>query len=212
MEQPICPGTSRRHFLATVVPACAISCLGFKMSLAQDTKKTPGPAAGEEEPVHAFDAEYPRKLTYRQYFANRYRESIQLAKALQEEIGEGKTIDFLKRSTSKRMLAYGKSQASEAKDTSLHQYVEQFRELGKYKNMLTMEIVEDTKEAFEMKVTECIWASVFREAGAQDVGNALVCHGDYAWAEGFNPKIKLVRDKTLMQGDTICNHRYVWVG
>jgi len=40
----------------------------------------------------------------------------------------------------------------------------------------------------------------------------MVCHGDYAWAEGFNPDIKLVRDKTLMQGDSICNHRYVWQG
>jgi hypothetical protein len=203
--------TSRRQFLTAVMPACALTCLGFKFALAQETKKTP--AAGEEtQPAHLFDAEYPRKLTYRQHFSNRYREAIQLAQALQEEMGEEKTIDFLKRDTSKRLLAYGKSQASQSDDTGLHQYVEQFRAVDQYKNVLTMEIVEDSENAFEMKVTECIWADVFRDADAGELGNAMVCHGDYAWAQGFNPNIKLVRDKTLMQGDAICNHRYVWQG
>jgi len=161
---------------------------------------------------HLFDAEYPRKLTYRQFMKIRYGESIQLAKAIQDEMGEEKAIAFLKKNTSKRLLNYGKSQASKAKDNSLREYTEQFRDVEGYKNMLTMEIVEDTENAFELKVTECIWASTFRDAAAGDLGNAMVCHGDYAWAEGFNPKIKLIRDKTLMQGNAICNHRYVWQG
>ena len=75
-----------------------------------------------------------------------------------------------------------------------------------------MEIVEDTEKAFELKITECIWASTFLNAKAGDIGYASVCFGDYAWAEGFNPKIKMIRDKTLMQGHELCNHRYVWLG
>jgi len=185
--------------------------MGFELALAQEENKSP--AGGKEDKrVHPFDAEYPRKLTYRQFFKNRYRESIRLAKAMQEDMGEDKTIDFLKKNTSKRMLDYGKTQAGDAKDTSLGQYTEQFRDVDGYKNMLEMEIVEDTEKAFELKVTGCIWASVFRDEEAGELGNAMVCHGDYAWAEGFNPNIKLVRDKTLMQGDPICNHRYVWQG
>jgi hypothetical protein len=58
-------------------------------------------------------------------------------------------------------------------------------------------------------VTECIWASTFLHAREGDIGFAHVCYGDYAWSRGFNPKIKLVRDKTLMQGHPVCNHRYV---
>ena len=75
-----------------------------------------------------------------------------------------------------------------------------------------MEIVENMDTAYELKVTECIWASTFLAAKAGDIGYASVCIGDYTWAEGFNPKIKLVRDKTLMQGHDICNHRYIWTG
>ena len=57
-----------------------------------------------------------------------------------------------------------------------------------------MEIVEDTDTAFELKVGECIWADTFRRA------------------EGFNSKIEMVRDLTLMQGHSICNHCYLWKG
>jgi hypothetical protein len=210
MSDSACPATSRRHFLATVVPACAVSCLGFKCVLAQETKNMPVIIAGNEQPDHIFDAAYPRKLTYRQFFKIRYGESIQLAKAMQDEMGKEKLIEFLKKNTGNQMLDYGKAQAKEAGDRSLRRYTEQFRNIENYKNMLAMEIVEDTEKAFELKVTDCIWASTFRDAEAGELGYAMVCFGDYGWAEGFNPKITLVRDKTLMQGDTICNHRYVW--
>lgn len=65
-----------------------------------------------------------------------------------------------------------------------------------------MEIVENTDAAYELKVTECMWAATFLAAKAGDIGWASVCFGDYAWAKGFNPKIKLVRGKT----------RYIWTG
>jgi hypothetical protein len=60
--------------------------------------------------------------------------------------------------------------------------------------------------------TECLWAKTFVDAGAGDLGNAAICHGDYAFARSFNPGIEMVRDKTLMQGHAYCNHRYLWKG
>ena len=75
---------------------------------------------------------------------------------------------------------------------------------------LTMEIIRDTDTVFEMRVTECLLAKVYREAKAADLGFNCVCWADYAQAEAFNPKIKLIRDKTLMQGHDHCNHKYVF--
>jgi hypothetical protein len=49
----------------------------------------------------------------------------------------------------------------------------------------------------------------FREEDAAGMGYAAICYPDYAVASGFNPKLKLVRTKTLMQGHECCNHRYV---
>lgn len=210
MKQEPETNTSRRHFLTTVAPACAATCLTFKLALAQEGAKAAVSGKGTAAGQHPFDAEFPHKMTYRRYYGTSYREAIELAKALQEEMGSEKAIEFLKNHTNKKMREYGEFQASKTEDHSLHQYTEQFRGLDSYKNSLVMEIVEDTSKAFELKVTGCVWASTFLAADAGDLGFAMVCHGDYGWAEGFNSRIKLVRDKTIMQGDAICNHRYIW--
>ena len=201
----------RRQFVTRVIPACAVTCLGLgfgdAFALVQANKKsTPS------QDKHKFDEEFERKFTYRQFFNAQYNEVIQLAKALKEEMGKDKAIEFIKKSTTKRLLKLGQDHAKRSPDNSFHTYMDTFRNIERYKNTLTMEVVEDTEKAFELKVTECIWASTFLKTDAGDIGYAYVCYGDYAWAEGFNPKIKLIRDKTLMQGHDYCNHRYILTG
>jgi len=197
--------TGRRQFITSVIPACAIIGMGSNRVFASILR-----AEGNliQEPKHKFDNNFERALTYRQLIGSQYRSFITLAKALEKEMGKEKAIAFFKKVTTERQTNFGKQQASRMPDNSFSTYVSQFR--SGYDDTLTMEIVEDTKTAFELKVTECIWADSFLRAKAGDIGYAWVCWGDYAWAEGFNPKIKMVRDKTLMQGHDRCNHRYVW--
>ncbi len=201
-------GIGRRQFLARLMPACAVTCLGLKNGLGFDLLEEKSLV---QEAKHKFDLPFERPLTYRQFFGVRYGEFIQLAKALEKEMGQEKLLEFLKKNTQARLLQLGQNQAKNSPDTSFATYVKTFKDPN-YDKTLTMEIVEDTDKAFELKVSECIWASTFLQAKAGHIGYAAVCYGDYAWAEGFNPKIKLVRDKTLMQGHDRCNHRYVWEG
>jgi hypothetical protein len=70
---------------------------------------------------------------------------------------------------------------------------------------LEAEIVEQSPEAFEYRVKRCLWAKTFRDEGAGDIGYALVCYPDYAVARGLNPKLQLIRMKTLMEGDDSCS-------
>ena len=157
-----------------------------------------------------FDNEFEKELTYRQFSANQYSAYIRLAKALSKDLGKDKTMELLKKYTAERMLRVGQAQAKSSPDVNFNTYVAMFRGPEGYKNTLTKEVMEDTDTAFELKVTECIWASTFLKADAGDIGYAGVCYGDYAWAEGFNPQIEMVRDKTLMEGAPYCNHRYIW--
>jgi hypothetical protein len=50
---------------------------------------------------------------------------------------------------------------------------------------------------------------VFRDQKAGDIGYAMFCYPDYAVAKSLNPKLKLIRTQTLMQGDDSCGLRYV---
>ena len=198
----------RRKFLGGIATACALPCLGmqtlFAMSNELENLVIQDPV---KESKSKFDNPFPRELTYSQFFSMRYREFIDLAKALEKEMGKEKLIEFLKEKTKKEMFAYGEEQAKVAKDNSLSSYVEQFRGEN-YKDLLTMEVVIDTDTEFELKVSECIWASTFLKKEAGDIGFASVCYGDYWWPKGFNTKIQFERDKTLMQGNDCCNHKY----
>ncbi len=199
---------SRRQFVTRVMPACALACMaGGRIPAFGQSDETSEPAD-----VHMFDLDSGRKLTNRQLMNYRYGEFIQLAKALKPEMGEDRLIELLKKTTTERMRSYGERQAKNSPDNNFEAYVSMFRGPDSYRNLLAMEVVEDTDRVFELKVTECIWATTFLAAGAGDIGYASVCFGDYAWSQGFNPKIRMVRDKTLMQGHACCNHRYLWEG
>jgi hypothetical protein len=196
----------RRLFLTRVAPACALLCFGAQDVLA--AARAGSEPQAERADAHKFDGDIGRQLTVRQYFDSRYGEYILLAKAIEKEMGRERATEFLKKFTTDKMTEYGKRQADRLKANDFESYVSQFR--SGYDKTLTMEIVEDADTAFEIKVTECIWADVFRRADAGDIGYCSVCWGDYAWAKSFNEKISLVRDKTLMQGHDYCNHRYIW--
>ncbi|NIM57953.1 MAG: hypothetical protein GTO16_03290 [Candidatus Aminicenantes bacterium] len=199
--------TNRRKFITSLVPACAVTYMGSNAAFASILR-----AEGTliQEQKHKFDNKFERELTYRQMLGRQFYNFLILARALEKEMGKEKAIAFLKKVSTEKQTNTGEQQASSMPENSFAAYVKQFR--SGFDNVLTMEIVEDTEKAFELKVTECIWADTFLKAKAGDIGYAWVCWGDYAWAEGFNPKIKLVRDKTLMQGHDRCNHRYIWTG
>ena len=207
MKQSSNHDTSRRKFITSMARVCAAACIfkGNNIALAQTIDKN------NDQIKHKFDRKYDQEITYRKFFATRYSEFIKLTKALEKEWGKDKLINFLKKSKEERAFNYGQKQAKKIGDNSLAAYVKQFRPPN-YQNTLTHEVVVDTDTAFQMKVTECIWAKTFIDAGMGDVGYAHICYGDYNWTKGFNTKLKMERDKTLMQGHDCCNHRYIMIG
>ena len=67
------------------------------------------------------------------------------------------------------------------------------------------EVVRKSPEALEVIVTRCAHAENFQGFNAADVGMKMICMGDYAVVEGFNPDIMFRRPKTLMDGDECCH-------
>ena len=67
------------------------------------------------------------------------------------------------------------------------------------------EVVRKSPEALEVIVTRCAHAENFLRFNAADVGVKMICMGDYAVVEGFNPEIRFRRPKTLMGGDECCH-------
>jgi hypothetical protein len=200
---------SRRRFLTRVLPACPLLGLGISSNLLafpeiQEKK--------DEEPKHKFDEEFPQKLTNRQLATFLYtREYIPFLKFMSEEIGEERLIKLLKEHAAIKGRETGEMMAKRFGGNDFATLKKIFTpDSPTFSNTLTFTVTEDTESAYEIEVTECLIGSVFLKADAGKLGWASVCYGDYAMAEGFNPKISMVRDKTLTQGHSCCNHRYLF--
>ncbi len=201
-------GMTRRGFISGLAPVCALTCLSLNKAMAWSFRKG---GQAQESSGHKFDKPYSRKLSFRQVSDIRYRNFISLAKDLEKKMGKEALIEFLEKRTLAQLLDQGKSYAKRSPDTSFRTFSNIFKNPW-MEATLVMEIIEDTDTVFEVKVTECLVADTFLRAKAGEIGNAAVCIGDYTFAEGFNPKIKMIRDKTLTLGHAYCNHRYVWNG
>ena len=199
--------SSRRDFLTKTVPFCAVSCLAANRVFASS------PWIGKslfDQEEHKFDKEIPG-ATYRKRAAMRDRSFIRFARFLQGEIGEERVIELIKKQTELRMKEQAKRDLERLGKSDFKSYISIFRD-PRMLASLNMEIIEDTDTVFEIRVTDCIAAESYLPHKAGDIGYAAVCWGDYNWASDFNPKIKLIRDKTLMQGHDCCNHKYIWTG
>jgi hypothetical protein len=199
-------GVDRRSFMTHLVPACSLVYLAPTSLLAQAAAQEKAPA---DTAVHKFDVKSTVELSSRQRTTLENRSFIAFIKVLQQEIDSKELLRLLNLYSADLGRRVGARQAKRTPDTSFQTFVSTFRP-PRYASSLTHEIVEDKEKVFELRVTECLWASVFRDAGlGGEIGHASVCNMDYYWPTAFNPNFKMERNKTLMQGHDCCNHRYI---
>jgi len=202
-EQKTYDSLTRRRFLLGVAPACAVTCLGIKHALTGASVPEVPPF---QEKGHKFDMLYDRRMTYRQFFTARTRRFIEFAQFLEAELGKDRLIELIEKHTLARTTRTGQNLAKRAVNNSLSTFS---RILKDPSTNIIMDIIEDNETVFEMRVRECLEAETYLQQKAGDIGHAHVCLADFSVIQAFNPKIKLIRDKTLMQRHDCCNHRYV---
>ena len=205
LQEPLperAPVSPRRRTLFTILGAGAVGCLGcaraaFCASPVQESAPT----------SHTWTEK--ADLTWEEVFRFAYQKDlIPLLKALSEQLGRDNFVRLVRDAGDAvvRRKTAGKPPAVRDLVTLA----------SSMKNMppiiqhtLDAEITEQTPDVFEYRVRQCLWAKVFRDGDAADIGYAMICHPDFAVARGLNPKLKLIRTKTLMQGHDSCVLRYV---
>ena len=73
---------------------------------------------------------------------------------------------------------------------------------------LEIEVKEQTDKTFTFNVTRCRYAETYKTMGLGEIGHLLSCNRDGAYCEGYDPKLKLERSQTIMQGASHCDFKY----
>ena len=192
----------RREFVTRASSLCSIFCIGSSSLFALFRN---GQKAGTFSEKHKFQKD--SGMTYEDLSKFVVGRLVSIVGGVAEKVGIDVVQQAVLDGTKMRMAA----QVKNLPKRDLSVFTQNFKSKDPFNvNTWTKEIIQDTDSVFEMRVTECIWAKTFNEMNAGDLGFKLVCSTDFTAAEAFNPKIKLIRDKTLMQGFDCCNPRYIF--
>jgi len=73
---------------------------------------------------------------------------------------------------------------------------------------LSIEVLDSTPTKLDFNVTRCRYAEMYRDMKISGLGAILSCNRDGAFCEGYDPRMKLTRTQTLMDGASHCDFRY----
>lgn len=126
------------------------------------------------------------------------------------EFGREKAKSVLKAAITKNAISQGQAYAAgEGKQTTLasfHELLPQWTAGG----ALEVEMLKEAEDEVHYNVTRCKYSEMYKAMGLAEIGHILSCGRDGTFCTGYNPKIKLTRTQTIMQGADHCDFRYRW--
>lgn len=129
-----------------------------------------------------------------------------IVRAFAAEIGQERAFSIALRAIREAAAAQGAEVSTAAGKglESLKSCIAAWNEDG----ALVSNVVRDTDDEFRFDVTRCAFAELYREMGCEEIGAILSCARDEAFLEGFDDSLELVREKTIMAGDGVCDFCY----
>ncbi len=125
-----------------------------------------------------------------------------------EEFGTEKTQALAKEIICKDAVLSGKTLSEKYSGNSLNDLLKIVEEVWAKDGTMEIKNLSLRENSLKFDVTRCGYAEMYEQLGIKELGCLLSCCRDFAFMEGFNPELKLVRTKTIMEGDDICDFCY----
>lgn len=134
------------------------------------------------------------------------------AKGIYEEmaatIGADQAKDILTRAVVKLAKQTAGAMAAQSPDGPSLEHFIALQPAWTKDDALRIEVVGQDEKTYDFNVTRCRYAETYREMGLGELGAVLSCNRDGAFCEGYDPRLKLTRTQTIMQGASHCDFRY----
>ncbi|RDJ11247.1 L-2-amino-thiazoline-4-carboxylic acid hydrolase [Rhizobium grahamii] len=122
--------------------------------------------------------------------------------------GEDAAVGIVDRAIRKAAISSAQSFASREKSgTSLRSFAE-LQSLWTKDDALVVDILNSTETKFDYDVHRCRYAETYKAMGLAKIGHLLSCNRDAVFCQGYDPRIRLQRTQTIMEGASHCDFRY----
>ena len=127
-----------------------------------------------------------------------------LIKAFIEEIGEDKALALVRSVIGKLARQSGMDLAKALGGNTMADLARGLTAWAKG-DAYEMEGITLSATEYVYNITRCRYAEMYKAIGMADLGVILSCGRDFELISGFNPKMKLTRTKTIMEGWDCCD-------
>ena len=138
-------------------------------------------------------------------FVEKNRLAVAFAREFVAEVGEQPAMKACARAFEKLQVEHGKKLAERLGSNTLPSLAEDLRKRAE--EIPGLNILDVTDTQIVTKITRCRAFLAFQHLGMPDLCK-LYCASDDAFIKAFNPKMKLIRTKTIAGGDEYCDH--IW--
>ena len=132
-----------------------------------------------------------------------------LVKAFMDEFGRERTLKTVERVIKMLAKRKGAEMAKVAGGNSLKHFAKTVLPVWCEGRALKIEVLEANDQRCSFNVTRCKYAEMYQQLGLEKFGLLFSCSRDFAFIGGFNPRLKLKRTHTIMEGDRVCDFRIV---
>jgi predicted ArsR family transcriptional regulator len=134
-----------------------------------------------------------------------------LIKAFIEELGEDKALAVVRSVIGKLARQSGMDLAKALGGNTMADLARGLTAWAKG-DAYEMEGITLSATEYVYNITRCRYAEMYKAIGMADLGVILSCGRDFELISGFNPKMKLTRTKTIMEGCDCCDFRIKLLG
>ena len=136
---------------------------------------------------------------------------VPLIKEVSQRIGWEEALTILRDVNQLEAFQRGQNLAIELGRNGIKELVDEVAEWGRG-GAWEMDVLEHTPKTYFFNVTRCPYYEKYLELGLEEFGMEFSCYRDKYFIKGFNPNLRLVRKKTIMDGFDYCDFRYYLEG
>jgi len=123
-------------------------------------------------------------------------------------LGHDKALEAATEAIAADATAAGREMAGKYGGNTLRELGRVVREVWCEDDAIIIRMLEEADERLSFEVERCRYVELYDRLGLRDFGYCLSCSRDEPFAKGFNPRIRLIRTQTIMEGAPVCDFRF----